>query len=74
MASITGSQFFATDGGTPVVPAYTTDGSGLPAPTAGAFNLEVWTGPPGSAPTSPAPGYQGLAILSNGGEEPKVSG
>src|SRR6185312_1251011 len=66
MASIAGSQFDATAGATPVNVVETTDGT-LPPPTPGVFNLEIWTGPPGTAPSTPAPGYQGLAVLSDGG-------
>jgi Ca2+-binding RTX toxin-like protein len=59
MASIAGSQFDAT-ASTPVNVVITSDGSGLPPPTPGDFNLEVWTG--GSPPSSPASGYQGLLV------------
>jgi hypothetical protein len=41
------------------------------ATTPGTFNLEVWTGL-GSAPNNPASGYQGLAVLSDGGHELQV--
>jgi hypothetical protein len=68
MASIPGSLFDATTGGQPVNVVETTGGS-LPPTVPGAFNLEVWTGPPGTAPSTPAPGYQGLAILGVGGQE-----
>src|SRR5580658_10807122 len=67
MASIPGSQFLATANGQPVSVAETSNGT-LPTPVPGAFNLEVWTGT-GTPPSSPAPGYQGLAILSPNGQE-----
>src|SRR5215472_11270973 len=68
MASIPGSQFTATAPHQAVTVAETSNGN-VPSPVPGTFNLEVWTDPPGSAPTSPAPGYQGLAVLSNAGQQ-----
>src|SRR5271154_226501 len=66
MASIVGFFFEAT---TPNLPVHVVEtmGGGVPPPGHRAFNLEVWTGNPADAPTSPAPGYQGLAVLSNSG-------
>src|ERR1700761_4454828 len=68
MASIPGGQFsfFASNEPVNVVP--TPDGSSLPPPVAGAFNLEVITSPHGTNYALPA-GYQGVALLSNGGQE-----
>src|SRR5271155_3440957 len=66
MASIPGSQFVATAA---LVNVAETSNGTLPPPVSGDLNLEIWTGPPGSAPTSPAPGYEGLAILTDGGRE-----
>ena len=68
MASISGSQFVAT---TPTQPVNVveTSGGGLPPPSPGAFNLEIWTGNPANAPNNPAHGYQGLAVLSDGGQQ-----
>ncbi|HEY1794517.1 MAG TPA: hypothetical protein VGG57_00220 [Stellaceae bacterium] len=65
MASISGSQFVAL-AAEPVNVAETSNGSHLPPPIAGDFNLEVWTGS-GPPPQSPAPGYNGLAVLGAGG-------
>lgn len=71
MATIAGSQFNASasaiafPGGVNVVE--TSTGTGLPAAIPTDFNLEVYTGPAAGAPTTPYPGYQGLAILSPGG-------
>jgi Ca2+-binding RTX toxin-like protein len=66
MATIAGSQFVATAPGQPVNIVETTTGLGLPPTVPGAFNLEVFVG--GIAST-PAPGYQGLAVLSPSGLE-----
>ncbi len=71
MASIAGSQFVAT-AGTPVNVVITNDGSTLPPPVPGAFNLEVWTG--GSPPSSPATGYQGLLVDYNGQYADMIAG
>src|SRR5581483_11184382 len=67
MASISGSQFDATAGAQPVNVVTTSDGSNLPPPVSGQFNLEVFTGN-APYPTSPATGYDGLAILGPGGQ------
>lgn len=64
MATIPGSHFVATAPGQPVNVVETTTGTGLPPTVPGAFNLEVFVG--GIAST-PAPGYQGLALLSPSG-------
>lgn len=71
MASIAGSQFDAT-AGTPVNVVITSDGSSLPPPVPGDFNLEVWTG--GNPPTSPASGYQGLLYDLDGLYANMISG
>ena len=65
MASIAGSHFDAT-ASTTVNVVETWDGTNLPPPVAEEFNLEIWTGA-APVPTSPAPGYQGLALLDPGG-------
>lgn len=65
MASISGSHFVAL-AAEPVKIVETSNGSHLPPPVAGDFNLEVWTGS-GRPPNSPAPGYNGLAVLGPGG-------
>jgi len=65
MASIQGSQFVATAPGQNVHVGITADGSNLPPPVPGQFNLEVYTG--SGAPPAIAPGYQGLAVLGAGG-------
>src|SRR5262249_62037194 len=66
MASVPGGQytFFANGNNANVVA--TPDGSGLPPPVAGQFNLELLTSGSGSA--SIPPGYQGVAILSPDGK------
>ncbi|MBV8790971.1 MAG: hypothetical protein JO237_02870, partial [Pseudolabrys sp.] len=68
MASIPGSHFVAT---TPTLPVNVVETAGgtLPPPKPGEFNLEVWTGNPAATPTGPAQGYQGLAVLSDAGQE-----
>src|SRR5215472_9725043 len=65
MASVPGGQytFFANGGNTNVVA--TPDGSHLPPPVAGEFNLELLTSGHGSAAIPP--GYQGVAMLSPDG-------
>ncbi|HVH79254.1 MAG TPA: hypothetical protein VM782_07685 [Stellaceae bacterium] len=68
MASIPGSHFIASTSTLPVN-VVETSGGALPPPKAGEFNLEVWTGNPASAPTTPAQGYQGLAVLSHSGQK-----
>ena len=69
MASIPGSQFIATAPGQTVNVVETSNGQHLPPPKPGLFNLEIWTGSLGTAPSSPAHGYQGLALLSNSGRQ-----
>jgi hypothetical protein len=63
MASIAGSQFvFSAPQPLNLTP--TTDGSGLPPPIGGSFNLELITAPSGN--NFPIPrGYQGVALLDN---------
>jgi hypothetical protein len=68
MATIPGSQFIASAPGMPVNVQETTTGTGLPTPTAGDFNLEVYVGSLANVPAL-APGYQGLAVLTSGGLE-----
>jgi Ca2+-binding RTX toxin-like protein len=68
MASIVGSQFVTTASGENVN-VVETSGGALPLPKPGVFNLEVWTGNPADAPSHPAHGYQGLAILEDGGHQ-----
>jgi hypothetical protein len=67
MATIPGSHFTVT-AALPVNVVPTTTGTGLPLPNGADFNLEVFGGA-GSAPTTPAPGYLGLAVLTSGGTE-----
>ena len=69
MASIPGSQFFMATAQGQTVNAVGTNNGVLPPPNPGQFNLEVWTGDPADAPTTPAPGYQGLAVVSNDGHQ-----
>lgn len=66
MASIPGSHFTASAPGQMVNVVETTNGQ-LPPPAHGVFNLEVWTGNPADAPNHPAHGFQGLAVLEDGG-------
>src|SRR5262244_2778570 len=66
MASIPGSHFLATVPNQLVYVAETSGGP-LPPPQPGMFNLEVWIGNPTAAPSQPARGYQGLAVLNRGG-------
>lgn len=73
MASIPGSQYVVTANGETVRIVETANRHNLPPPIAGQFNLEVWTGF-GPAPHSPAPGYNGLAVLSPTGDITLVSG
>ncbi len=68
MATIPGSQWQASASGLTVNVVQTTDGT-LPAPIAGDFNLEIFISGSGGAPTTPAAGYQGLAVLSPSGLE-----
>jgi RTX calcium-binding nonapeptide repeat (4 copies) len=75
MATIPGSQFTVT-APFQAVNIVETNGSGsLPAGAPFDFNLEVFVGSFGNAPSGPAPGYQGLAVLSpNGTQLDLVSG
>lgn len=69
MASIPGSQFyvFPPPPGMPVNVVETSNGD-VPPAQPGSFNFEVYTGPlPG--PTVPASGYQGLADLTDNGDQ-----
>lgn len=68
MASIPGGQFSFSAAHGSVNVVQTPDGTSLPSPVAGAFNLELVTSPQGTNYTLPA-GYQGVALLSNGGQE-----
>lgn len=75
MATIPGSQFTVTAPFQAVNIVETMSGSGLPAGVPNDFNLEIFVGSLGNAPLGPAPGYQGLAVLSpNGTELDLVSG
>src|SRR3954447_18200860 len=66
MASIPGGQYNAfAQGGQQVNVVLTPDGSNLPPPIAGEFNLEVITG--GIIPNGLPAGYQGVAVLSDDG-------
>src|SRR5580658_4255837 len=66
MASIPGSQFGVTAGGSPVH-IVETSGGAFPPPVPGSFNLEVWTGPLATAPNPLASGYQAEAVLGGSG-------
>jgi hypothetical protein len=67
MASIPGGQYNAfAQGGQQVNVVMTTDGSHLPPPIPGEFNLEVITG--GVVPSGLPQGYQGVAVLSDNGK------
>lgn len=68
MASVPGSHFVATATGLPVK-IFEVPHSSPPPPVPGSFNLEVWTGPASRVPHSPAPGYAGLAVVSDGGHK-----
>ena len=65
MTSVSGGQFQISANGEKINVVTTPDGSHLPPPISGEFNLEVVTSPGGSSdlPT----GYQGVALLSDGG-------
>jgi hypothetical protein len=67
MATIPGSHFTVKAGGVLNI-VETATGKGLAPPVPGASNLEVYTG---SSPVTPplAPGYQGLAVLTAGGQQ-----
>jgi Ca2+-binding RTX toxin-like protein len=69
MASIPGGQFvFSAAAPQPVNVLTTSNGVSPPSPTPGAFNLEVITSPQGTNYPLP-PGYQGVALLSDGGHD-----
>jgi Ca2+-binding RTX toxin-like protein len=71
MATIPGSHFVVATplGYAGVNIVETSTGTGIGGDTIpGDFNLEIYTGP-APAPTTPAPGYQGLGILTSGGAE-----
>src|SRR5437762_3391517 len=65
MASVPGGQYTLFANGNNMNVVATPDGSGLPSPVAGLFNLELLTSGSGSA-SIPA-GYQGVAMLSPDG-------
>ena len=65
MASIPGGQFAVYGSGGNINAVIATDVNQLPAPIGGEFNLAVITGP--DPITGPPPGYQGVALLSDGG-------
>lgn len=65
MTSVPGGQFQTSANGEKVNVVTTPDGSHLPPPIGGEFNLEVVTSTGGSSDL-PA-GYQGVALLSDGG-------
>jgi hypothetical protein len=67
MATIAGSHFDATSPVAPVSIGFDSGGS-PPAPSGGAFNLEIFVGSDANAPAV-APSYQGLAVLSPSGSE-----
>src|SRR5207247_8491763 len=66
MASIPGGQYTFFAGGQAVNVATTPDGTNLPPPVLGKFNLELVTSS-GDPPGIPA-GYQGVAVESAGGK------
>jgi Ca2+-binding RTX toxin-like protein len=66
MASIPGGQFTFSAVHQPVNLVVTASGASLPPPISGDFNLEVITAPIGTSYPLP-PGYQGVALLSQGG-------
>src|SRR5437868_8013445 len=67
MATIPGGQYSAfAQGGQQVNVVMTADGSHLPPPILGEFNLEVITG--GVVPSGLPQGYQGVAVLSDDGK------
>src|SRR5438067_8923245 len=67
MASIPGSHYDIFAPKQTVNFGVTTDPNNVPAPVAGAFNLEVVTNGTGTGSFTTAPGYQGLAVLSADG-------
>jgi Ca2+-binding RTX toxin-like protein len=68
MASIPGGQFTFSAAHQPVNLVVAASGASLPPPIPGDFNLEVITSPIGTSYPLP-PGYQGVALLSQGGHE-----
>ena len=66
MASIPGGQYSFFAAGQPVNVVTTADGTNLPPPIGGEFNLEVVTSPQGTSYPLPL-GYQGVALLSDQG-------
>jgi Ca2+-binding RTX toxin-like protein len=68
MASIPGGQFSFSAAHGPINAVLTPDGTSLPPAVAGAFNLEVITSPQGTSYPLPH-GYQGVALLSDGGHD-----
>ncbi|MGC2523774.1 MAG: hypothetical protein WA417_14240, partial [Stellaceae bacterium] len=68
MASIPGGQFTFAAAHQAVNLVVTASGASLPPPIPGDFNLEVITSPFGTSYPLP-PGYQGVALLSEGGHD-----
>ena len=68
MASIPGGQFTFSAAHQPVNVVVAASGAALPPPIPGDFNLDVITSPIGTSYPLP-PGYQGVALLSQGGHE-----
>src|SRR6516164_2247854 len=66
MASVPGGQYSFFANGEDVNVVFTPDGSNLPPPIAGEFNLEVITD--GKVPSGIPTGYQGVAVLSDNGQ------
>ena len=66
MASIPGGQFAVYGNGETLNAVIATDVNQLPPPIGGEFNLAVITGP--DPVSGLPPGYQGVALLSNGGK------
>src|SRR5260370_27372108 len=64
MASVPGGQYTLFANGNNMNVVATPDGSGMPPPVAGLFNLELLTG---SGSASIPAGYQGVAMLSPDG-------
>src|SRR5438128_1889829 len=65
MASVPGGQYTVFADGKNVNVVATPDGSGMPPPLPGLFNLELLTS--GSGSTAVPPGYQGVAMMSPDG-------
>ena len=66
MASIPGGQYSFFAAGQAINVVTTADGTNLPPPIGGEFNLEVVTSPQGTSYSLPL-GYQGVALLSDQG-------